>query len=101
PFKIYYGIGWQERNAGSVWLEIAGRLVNRQDRVPEGFPRTNSFSVFDLKSGFSFNHAVSFSLIIKNLTGKTYVEPVNQFNLSNPVIEPGRSVIIGFTIDTH
>ncbi|MCI0530667.1 MAG: TonB-dependent receptor, partial [candidate division Zixibacteria bacterium] len=34
PFKIYYGIGWQERNAGSVWLEIAGRLVNRQDRVP-------------------------------------------------------------------
>ena len=100
PFKIYFGIGWRQKETGKLWAEASARVVERQDRVPEGFPVTSGFSVYDLRGGYKFNKNVSFNLIIRNLTDETYVEPYNQINVSNQVLEPGRNFIFGVTINT-
>jgi len=100
PFKVYFGIGWRQKGTGKVWAEAAGRVVQRQDRVPEGVPVTSGFSVYDLRGGYKFNKNVNFNLVIRNLTNETYIEPYNQINVSNQVLEPGRNFIFGVTINT-
>jgi hemoglobin/transferrin/lactoferrin receptor protein len=100
PFKIYFGLGWRQKGTGKLWAEVSARVVERQDRVPEGFPVTSGFSVYDLRGGYKFNKNVSFNLVIRNLTDETYVEPYNQINVSNQVLEPGRNFIFGVTINT-
>jgi outer membrane receptor protein involved in Fe transport len=69
--------------------------------VPEGLPETRGFSVYDLRTGFRLNHAITFSFAIKNLTDEEYVEPYNQINVSSQVLERGRSLVFGLTIDTN
>lgn len=100
PFKIYFGLGWRERGSGKIWAEAAGRIVQRQDRVPQGLPQTSGFRVFDLRGGYKFNHRVSLTLAVKNLTDEKYVESFNQINVANQVLQPGRNFVFGVTINT-
>jgi len=100
PFKIYFGLGWRQTDAGKIWAEAAARIVHKQSRVPENLPKTNGFRVIDLRGGFKLNHKVSVNLAVKNLTDESFVEPYNQVNVANPVLEPGRNFIFGVTINT-
>ncbi len=101
PFKIYFGIGWRQKGSGKLWAEASARIVERQGRVPEGLPRTSGFSVYDLRAGYKLNKNISFAAAVKNLTDETYIEPYNQINVSNQVLEPGRNFIFGVTINTE
>ena len=100
PFKLYFGMGWRQKGSGKLWAEASARVVERQERVPAGMPKTSGFTAYDLRSGYRFSQKVSLNLAIKNLTDESYVEPYNQINVSNQVLEPGRNLILGLTIKT-
>ena len=103
PLKTVVTLGWKEKK-GRFGLESNLRYVDKQDRVPkdvEGKYRDNlptpSFTVLGMEAFVEFFRWQSLNIVVNNLTNETYSEPYNATNPDNPVVEPGRNLIISLT----
>ncbi len=103
PFKAIVGLGWKDRNE-KLRFEINLRYVAVQNRVPKDSQGkyldrvpTPSFTVVNLKTSISLFSWQTLNLAIDNLTNQTYSEPYNASNSYNPVVEPGRNLIVSLT----
>lgn len=75
------------------WLEWAGRIVDDQDRVPEGVPRTPGYAVFDLRGSWQIREKLRVSLALENFLDRAYRERLNSLDAE------GINVAVGFTYD--
>jgi len=100
PLKIYLGLGWRE-SKDRFRAEMNWRHVERQKRVPvdsEGrymdkLP-TEGFDVLNLETSLNLFKWQSLNISLNNLTDKLYSEPYNATNPNNPVVEPGKNLIV-------
>jgi outer membrane receptor protein involved in Fe transport len=100
PLKTVLGLGWKERKE-RFKIELSWRHVEDQKRVPrdsEGrymdkIP-TVGFDILNLEASLNLFKWQSLNLSLNNLTDELYSEPYNATNPANPVVEPGRNLII-------
>ncbi|MGB2697871.1 MAG: TonB-dependent receptor [Candidatus Zixiibacteriota bacterium] len=103
PFKATIGLGWKDRTE-KLWFEMSLRYVAEQNRVPKDSQGkyldrlpTPSFTVVNLKTSISLFSWQTLNIALDNLIDKTYSEPYNASNSYNPVVEPGRNLIVSLT----
>lgn len=96
PFKAVGGVHWSATDL-PVGASFTARWVDAQDRVPEGFTPTESFTVADLGVVVGLDRWIGYDLdlrtTVRNLTDETYTEPYGA------VLEPGRSYVVSFDLD--
>jgi TonB-dependent heme/hemoglobin receptor len=83
PLKVLLGARYQRPR---WWLEGSVRIVDRQDRVPEGDDESPGFTVYDLRAGYDFDFGLGVLASVENISDKLYAEP---FNIRP---EPGRNL---------
>jgi len=103
PFKAAIGLGWKDRSEKFL-VEMSLRYVAEQNRVPKDSEGkyldrlpTASFAVVNLKTSLNLFSWQTLNIAVDNLTDKTYSEPFNASNSYNPVVEPGRNLIVSLT----
>jgi len=103
PLKAVVGLGWKEKN-DKFRIEANLRYVAEQKRVPKDTEGkyidklpTPSFTVASLQSSLKLFNWQTLTVRVNNLTNKTYSEPYNATNPYNPVVEPGRNLILSLT----
>ena len=92
------------------WIETAARWSANKTRIDASQERpTSGYQVFNISVGTDLGHfdrslkGYRLTFGVDNLTNKTYVNPVTQADvrfpasISNPLVEPGRSVMINLT----
>ena len=100
PFKLVLGLGWRDRSE-RIRIEGNARYVAEQNRVPKDsrgrfidrLP-TPSFTVLSLGSSLKLFKGQTLAIKVNNLTNKTYSEPYNASSPYNPVLEPGRNLVV-------
>jgi hemoglobin/transferrin/lactoferrin receptor protein len=96
PFKAVAGVHWHAAEL-PVGASFTARWVDAQDRVPEGFSPTESFTVADLGVVVSLERWLGYDLdlrtTVENLTDEAYTEPYGA------VLEPGRSYVVAVDLD--
>ncbi len=96
PFKAVGGVHWSATKL-PVGASFTARWVDAQDRVPEGFTPTESFTVADLGVVVGLERWIGYDLdlrtTVRNLTDEAYTEPYGA------VLEPGRSYVVALDID--
>ncbi len=100
PLKTILGLGWKERRE-RFRVELNWRHVEDQKRVPKDSQGryidkipTVGFDVLNLEASLNLFKWQSLNLSLNNLTDELYSEPYNATNPYNPVVEPGRNLII-------
>lgn len=100
PFKLVFGLGWKERK-DRFGMELNLRHVEKQKRVPKDSQGryldklpTPGFDVLNLEASLNLFKWQSINLSLNNLTDKLYSEPYNATNPYNPIVEPGRNLVI-------
>lgn len=103
PLKAVVGLGWKEKN-DKFRIEANLRYVAKQNRVPKDSEGkyidqlpTPSFTVVSLASSLRLFNWQTLAVRVNNLANKTYSEPYNATNPYNPVVEPGRNLIVSLT----
>lgn len=111
PWNGFLSARWEPVQHG-FYLESTLEWALNKDRFnPEQERRTNGYSVFNLYAGFYLDemwpglfNGVTVRLAIENLFDKEYRLPAGVEDIkfpvspSNPLIEPGRNVMIGLNI---
>ncbi|MDH4223829.1 MAG: TonB-dependent receptor, partial [candidate division Zixibacteria bacterium] len=100
PLKTILGLGWKERKR-RFRIELNWRHVEDQKRVPKDSEGryidkipTVGFDILNLEASLNLFKWQSLNLSLNNLTDELYSEPYNATNPYNPVVEPGRNLII-------
>lgn len=100
PFKLFFGLGWKERK-DRIRVELSWRHVEDQKRVPKDSEGkyldklpSEGFDILNLEASLNLFKWQSINLCLNNLTDELYSEPYNATNPYNPVVEPGRNLII-------
>lgn len=100
PFKLFLGLGWKEKK-DKISFELNWRHVESQNRVPKDSEGkyldklpTEGFDVLNLEVSLNLFKWQSINLSLNNLTDELFSEPYNATNPYNPVVEPGRNLII-------
>jgi len=97
PFEFKWNLRYTSTGY-PLWIEINGRIVDKQNRYSESFgeTETSGFSVFNLLSGykpFSFLEAV---VSVQNIFNKNYYEHLNRryrnMSINDILYEPGRNI---------
>ena len=103
PFKATIGLGWKDVSEKFL-VEMGLRYVAEQNRVPKDSEGkyldrlpTPSFTVINFKTSLNLFSWQTLNIALDNLTDKTYSEPFNASNSYNPVVEPGRNLIVSLT----
>jgi len=103
PFKTTIGLGWKDKRE-KVRAEMSLRYVAEQKRIPKDSQGkyldkvpTPGFTVVNLKTSLSLLSWQRLYITLNNLTDKTYSEPYNASNPFNPVVEPGRNLVVSLT----
>jgi hemoglobin/transferrin/lactoferrin receptor protein len=103
PFKLVLGLGWKERN-DRFRIEGNLRYVAEQNRIPkdpEGkyidrLP-TPSFTVLSAGGSLKVLKGQTLAVRLNNLTNEAYSEPYNASSPYNPVLEPGRNLVVSLS----
>jgi len=100
PFKLFFGLGWKERE-DKIRVELNWRHVEDQKRVPKDSEGkyldklpTEGFDILNLEASLNLFKWQSLNLSLNNLADELYSEPYNATNPYNPVVEPGRNLIV-------
>jgi len=68
------------------WLEWTARIVDDQNRVPAGVPRTPGYAVFDVRGSWQVLDKLRVSVAIENLLDRAYREHLTQSVFDAPGI---------------
>lgn len=105
PLKLVVGLGWKERN-DRFRIEGNVRHVSEQNRVPKGSDGryidrlpTPSFTVLSLGGSVKLFNSQTLAVRVDNLTDETYSEPYNASSPYNPVVEPGRNIVLSLSME--
>jgi hemoglobin/transferrin/lactoferrin receptor protein len=103
PFKLVLGLGWKEAK-DRFRIEGSVRYVAEQNRIPKDSEGryidrvpTPSFTVLSVGSSLKVLNGQTLAVRVNNLTNETYSEPYNASSPYNPVLEPGRNLVVSLT----
>ncbi|MFH0777001.1 MAG: TonB-dependent receptor [Candidatus Eisenbacteria bacterium] len=103
PLKLVVRLGWKQRD-DRFRIESNLRYVAEQNRVPKDSEGkyidrlpTPSFTLLSLESSLRLFKGQTLAVRINNLTNETYSEPYNASSPYNPVVEPGRNLVVSLS----
>ncbi|MBN1504099.1 MAG: TonB-dependent receptor, partial [Candidatus Eisenbacteria bacterium] len=103
PLKLVFGAGWKD---ASDRFRVEGTLrhVAEQNRIPKDSEGkymdrlpTPSFTVLSVGGSVKLFDWQRLSVRVNNLTDEAYSEPYNASSPYNPVLEPGRNLVVSLT----
>jgi iron complex outermembrane receptor protein len=100
PLTVEAGARWSDPGR-RWWIDLAGRLVDRQDRVATSRLErvTPGYAVVDLRAQVELGEAWRLRTGIENLADRAYADHLSSLNpfTGERVPEPGRNVYAGVT----